>query len=78
MLGAAVSRIPGESVERGEPLISGGNGATSSLFQVREKLQNDVGRKVVDHELIDVCFTVRGDERQEQTESVAIALLRVA
>jgi hypothetical protein len=59
-------------------LISGGNGATSSLFQVREKLQNDIGRKVVDHELIDVCFTVRGDERQEQTESVAIALLRVA
>jgi len=78
MLGAEVPRIPSESMERGKPLISSGNGTTSSLFQVREKLQNDIGRKVVDHELIDVCFAVRGDERQEQTESIAIALLSVS
>jgi hypothetical protein len=65
-------------MERGKPLIPSGKGTTSSLFQVREKLQNDVGREVVDHELINVCFAVRGDERQEQTESIAIALLCVS
>jgi len=78
MLRAAVPRIPSESMERGKPLISSGNGTTSTMFQVREKLQNDTGRKVVDHELINVCFALPGDEWQEQTESIAIALLCVS
>jgi hypothetical protein len=78
MLGAAVPRIPGERVERGKPLISRGNGATASLFQVREKPRNDEGRKVVNHEPINVCYALRGHERQEQTQSIAITLLCVS
>jgi hypothetical protein len=45
---------------------------------VQEKIQDDVGREVVDYKLIHYRFVTIRDEWQEQAESVAIALLRIA
>jgi hypothetical protein len=78
MLRATLPYKPSEGAKRGKPLIPGDNGATSSVFQVREKIRNDIARKVVDHELINDCFALSGDKRQEQTEGIPIALLRVS
>ena len=65
-------------MERGKPLISSDNRATSILFQVREEIQDNVRREVVDYELINCCFAPGGDERKKQAEGVTIALLRVS
>jgi hypothetical protein len=64
-------------MERGKPLISGGNRAMSAPLQVQEKVGNDVGREVVDYELVDLYLALRSDKWQEQTESISVALLRV-
>ena len=41
ILGAAGPRIPSESTERGQPLISRGNGTPSGLFQMPQEIQDE-------------------------------------
>jgi hypothetical protein len=65
MLWARFACEPSEGVEGSKPLIPRGDRATSSLFQVRQETRNNAGREVVDYELVDCCFELGGDERQE-------------
>ena len=53
VLWAAFTCEPGEGVEGCKPLIPRGDRATSSVFQVREKICNNAGREVVDYEPVD-------------------------
>jgi hypothetical protein len=64
-------------MDRGEPLITGSNRAPSALLQIHEKDPDDFSRYIANAELIDWLLANPRRERQQQTESIAIALLRV-
>jgi hypothetical protein len=64
-------------MNRGEPLITGSNRVPSALLQIHEKDADDFCRYIANAELIDWLLANPRRERQQQTESIAIAPLRV-
>ena len=67
----------GEGADCRQALIAGGHGAAALGFQIGEELKHARRRKVAHREAIDRLADLGADERQQQREGVAVALLRV-
>jgi hypothetical protein len=67
-----------QRVNRGQPLVAGGNGTLPSLFQVSQEEAHQIRRYI--HHLQSVHGLVRfaNNERNQQGKGIAITALRVA
>src|SRR5512135_2045101 len=60
-----------------QALIARRDAASTLDFQVLQKLSNVIGREILDFQLVDRLAKTAGGKRQEQTQRIAVALLRV-
>jgi hypothetical protein len=68
----------GESADGGEPLVAGSDSTLTCGLDIGEKTANEISRDIVDVKAVDRFFQRPGDERDQQGEPIAIAVLGVA
>jgi hypothetical protein len=61
-----------------EALITCSNRALTLLLQFQQELPNSFGRKISDSKLVNRLAGLTSYERQQQTESVAVAVLSIS
>ena len=83
---ALQSRCPGvaagdearEGADHRQSLITGLDGAPAVVLEMVEELPHAPGREILHREPLDRFAGLGADERQQEGEGVAVALLRVA
>src|SRR6516165_11991084 len=65
-------------MDRGQPLVPGGDPAPPLLLQVAQELPYAVRRHVLDGQAIDRLSGAPGDSREQQPQGVAVAPLGIA
>ena len=67
----------GQGMDRGQPLVSGGDPTTPIFLQAAQELSHSVGRHVFDRQAIDRLASDFFDGREQQPQCVAVAPLGV-
>ena len=75
-LRGAAADVLEEGVQRAEPLISRRNALAATVFEVSQEALHPIESEILELDSGELAALVRGDEHEEQTHSVAVALHR--
>jgi hypothetical protein len=78
MLGTSRTDEASESVNRREPVVTGGYRAVPLVFHVRQEATHDVWSEVFNLHLVAGLTLPLGRERKQQGQDVPVARLRIA
>ncbi len=77
VLGAMLADETGQRVNARQPLVPSGRAATSHLLQMLQEQPDNIRRKLLDQQMINLFFQFLRHEGKQQGERVAIAALRI-